>query len=136
MANQPGKLFPTPKRKDFSYSTFSVCYMLHASRHPVLWPLGLGEISRDSNVSARIQAQTKYSRRSQEERQQVSLVVTLLGPPGCKHFSSQAQKGRLNICNVKIFFSFFSFCLTSRVRRAASLKERVKGMKSVVLFME
>ena len=63
-------------------------------------------------------------------------MVTLLGPPEREHYSSQAQKGRLNVCNVKIFFLFLVSVLLRRWGELQSLKEIVKGMKSVVLFME
>lgn len=59
-------------------------------------------------------------------------MIALLGPPEWEHYCSQAQKGRLN---ADFFFLLFLVSvLLWGWRELGSLKETIKGMKSMCYF--
>lgn len=123
--------FPLPQVQR-GFIVYSFC-VLHASPHLVLYPPDVSEFVGTQMCQPGFKSKLKTA----IMRKQVSVVVTLLGPPEHKHYSSQAQKVRLNHCNVQIFFFLFLVSvLLQGWGKLGSLKETVKGMNSVVLYME
>lgn len=105
------------------FIVYSFC-VLHASPHLVLYPPDVSEFVGTQTCQPGFKSKLKTA----IMHKQVSVVVTLLGPPEHKHYSSQAQKVRLNHCNVQIFFfSFFSFCFTSGVGETWVIERNSKG---------
>lgn len=108
--------------------------MLHISPHSFIFCQGWGETPRDLDLSAWTSTAIIH-----EKREQFPLVVTLLDPPEQEYCLPKSQKGRLNIYNAKIFFKiFFSFGFTlwQWGGGLGVLKAAIKGMKSVLQFME